>query len=182
MSANNRADGTFHSCWPQSFSGSASICNERAAFTESEKIANYYRGTKAARQENKRTDGGALTDGIFAYENIKKGNKIRRGKANLQTKILKFSTKSMAPGPSPHTKRPHTCSYYLFRVFLFRLMRPLLFVFFLFFVLLLLLLPLLLVPDLQKKNPVSVSRHGTAMAGHGHGRARPWPAVAGTEH
>ena len=50
------------------------------------------------------------------------------------------------------------------------------------FVLLLLLLPLLLVPDLQKKNPVSVSRHGTAMAGHGHGRARPWPAVAGTEH
>ena len=33
---------------------------------------------------------------IFAYENIKKGNKIRRGKATLQTKILKFSTKSIS--------------------------------------------------------------------------------------
>ena len=54
---------------------------------------------------------------------LKKATKSVGEKANLQTKILKFSTKSMAPGPNPHTKRPHTCSYYLFRVFLLRLMR-----------------------------------------------------------
>ena len=53
----------------------------------------------------------------FLYENIKTINKIRRGGSRLHTKvlILKCSTKSMAPGTSPYTKRPHTSSYYFLK-------------------------------------------------------------------
>ena len=98
--------------------------------------------------------------------------------SNLHTKNIIMFNKIHGPGPQPPPHKTPPRVFLLFvSCFLASSYQTIIICLLLVFVLLLLLLPLLLVPDLQKKNPVSVSLvgterpwPGTAMAGHGHGQ------------